>query len=186
MDDRSIVELYWDRKEQAIKETQRKYGSYCYSIAYQILHNREDADESVNDTYLGAWNSMPPHRPGHLGTFLGKITRNLSLKKWRSKTAAKRGGGLVELTLEELGDCIPSARNVEEEIEVRELAKVIDAFLRQLPEEDRHLFLCRYWYFESVKDLSRRFGFGESKVKMRLLRTRQKLADYLEQEGISL
>lgn len=186
MDDRQIVELYWNREEQAIKETQMKYGSYCYSIAHHILQNREDAEESVNDTYLGAWKSMPPHRPQYLSAFLGKITRNLSLKKWRERHAAKRGGGEVALTLEELKDCIPAPKTVEDEIEARALAEIIDSFLRDCPAEERQIFLCRYWFFDSVKEIAGEFGCSESKVKMRLLRTREKLRERLEQEGVAL
>ncbi len=186
MDDQKIVELYWRREERAITETKQKYGGYCYAIAYRILQNREDAEESVNDTYLGAWQSIPPHRPNLLSTFLGKITRNLSLKKWRTKNAAKRGGGEVALTLEELKDCVPAPRTVEEEVEVRALAAIIDDFLRGLPEEERDIFLCRYWYFDSVKEISGQFACSESKVKMKLLRTRKKLLERLEREEVAL
>lgn len=186
MDDRQIVELYWSREEQAIRETKEKYGNYCYSIAHHILQNREDAEECVNDTYLGAWRSMPPHRPRYLSTFLGRITRNLSLKKWRERHAAKRGGGEAALTLEELKDCIPAPKTVEEEIETKALAEIIDSFLRDCPAEERQIFLCRYWFFDSVKEIAKEFGYSESKVKMQLLRTRQKLRERLEQEGVAL
>ena len=186
MDDRQIVELYWRREERAITETKQKYGRYCYAIAYRILQNREDAEESVNDTYLGAWKSIPPHRPHLLSVFLGKITRNLSLKRWRNKTAAKRGSGEVALTLEELKDCVPAPRTVEEEVEVRALAAIIDDFLRGLPEEERNIFLCRYWYFDSVKEIGSQFGCSESKVKMKLLRTRAKLLERLEREEVTV
>jgi len=180
MDDRQIVELYWARDSRAIDETSRKYGGYCYAIAYRILQSHEDTEEAVNDTYLGAWQSMPPHRPAILSTFLGKIARNLSLKKWRASHTAKRGGGEVALTLEELGECVPSSYNVEQTVETRELAREIDAFLRSLPPTECDLFLRRYWYFDSVKEIATRFGFTESKVKMQLLRTRQKLLAQLE------
>ncbi len=186
MDDRQIIELYWQRNEQAITETQQKYGGYCYAIAYRILQNREDAEESVNDTYLGAWQSMPPHRPNPLSAFLAKITRNLSLKKWREKSAQKRGGGEVAMTLEELKDCIPAPNTVEQEVELLELAAIIDDFLRTLSKEERALFLCRYWYFDSVKEISVQFGYSESKVKMKLLRTRAKLLQRLQREEITL
>ena len=186
MDDHQIIELYWKREERAINETHQKYGGYCYAIAYRILQNREDAEESMNDTYFGAWKSMPPHRPQFLATFLGKITRNLSLKKWRTRTAEKRGGGEVEQTLEELKDCIPAPKTVEEEIEVRVLAEIIDNFLRQCSAEEREVFLCRYWYFDSISEISEQFGFSESKVKMLLLRTRKKLLKRLEREEVAL
>ena len=121
MEDDSIVNLYWARSENAISETSKKYGNYCYSIAYSILGNVEDADESVNDTYLDAWNNIPPHRPSILSTFLGKITRRISIDKWRGRTAEKRGGGEIVLVLDELSDCIPSNQNVEHEVEAAEL-----------------------------------------------------------------
>ena len=186
MDDSKIIELYWARDEKAIDETRTKYGRYCYAIASNILHNHEDCDECVNDTYLGAWNSMPPRRPQMLSTFLGKITRNLSLKKLRNRLADKRGGGEAELALEELEECIPSQHSIEEAILEEELTKILDTFLRKLPETERRIFLCRYWYFDSITSISTRYGFGKSKVKMMLLRTREKLRTYLEQEDIYL
>ena len=186
MDDKKIIELYWARNEKALDETRIKYGHYCHAIAYNILHNHEDSDESVNDTYLGAWNSMPPHRPQLLSTYLGKITRNLSLKKLRNRLTQKRGGGESTIALEELEECIPSQASTEDVILEQELAKIIDAFLRTLPDTERRLFLCRYWYFDSISDISKRFGYGNSKVKMTLLRTREKLRTYLEKEDIHL
>lgn len=182
MDDVGIVDLYWTRSENAISETSSKYGSYCYSIAYNILTNAEDADESVNDTYLDAWNSMPPHRPSILSTFLGKITRRISIDKWRGRTAEKRGGGEIVLALDELADCVPSSHNVEREIEAAELAKVIDNFVMSLPPMDRRVFICRYWYLDPIITISQQFGFTQSKVKMMLHRMRNKLLLYLEKE----
>ncbi len=140
----------------------------------------------MNDTYLGAWNAMPPHRPTSLNTFLGKITRNLSLKRWRAYSAVKRGSGEVALSLDELEECIPSASSVEEHLEAAELARMLDTFLDGLNEDDRRMFVCRYWYFDSVSDIAERFSFTQSKVKMSLKRTRDKLAIYLEQEGVQL
>ncbi len=186
MDDSSIVEMYWSRSEQAIEETKIKYGRYCYRIAYNILGNKEDSEESVNDTYLGVWNSLPPHRPQILSAFIGKLTRNISLKKWRDKSRMKRGGGQAELTLEELSECIPDGSNVEETMEAKELAGIINGFLRGLPLEDRRMFLRRYWYFDSIEDISSRFGCGKSKVKMKLLRTRNKLMERLAKEGVQI
>lgn len=186
MDDNKIIELYWTRDERALEATRTKYGHYCYTIAYNILHNREDSDECVNDTYLGAWNSIPPHRPQLLSTFLGKITRNLSLKQLRTRSAQKRGGGEAALALEELEECIPSQSSTEEAILEEELTKTLDIFLRTLPETERRIFLCRYWYFDSISAICIRYGFGKSKVKMILLRTREKLRHYLEQEDIYL
>lgn len=175
MEDEQIVELYWTRDERAIEETDIKYNRYCHSIAYNILRNNEDAEECVNDTYMGAWNSMPPHKPELLSAFLGKITRNLSLKKWRSVTADKRGGGETALTLDELQECIPHSDNVHEAIELKALAGIIDTFLRGIPDEERRVFICRYWYMDSIADICEQFGFGQSKVKMMLSRTREKL-----------
>ena len=186
MEDKEIIDLYWQRSEGAIAASDAKYGNYCHAIAYNILHNHEDSDESVNDTYLGAWNSMPPHRPQLLSTYLGKITRNLSLKKLRNRLTQKRGGGESTIALEELEECIPSQASTEDVILEQELAKIIDAFLRTLPDTERRLFLCRYWYFDSISDISKRFGYGNSKVKMTLLRTREKLRTYLEKEDIHL
>lgn len=186
MEDKDIVAMYWRREEDAISETRLKYGKYCYSIAYQILKNREDAEECENDTYLGAWNSMPPEKPFSLSAFLGRISRNLSLKKWRAKTAIKRGGKVVTLTLDELSECIPDSEGIDEIIELKELAMVIDSFLRALPEEERKIFIRRYWYFDSIIQIAGYFGYGQSKVKMQLLRTRKRLLDCLEKEGVYL
>ncbi|MBQ3085472.1 MAG: sigma-70 family RNA polymerase sigma factor [Clostridia bacterium] len=182
MTDRELVALYWERDEQAIVETGKKYGGYCHSIAYHILNNHSDAEECVNDTYYSAWNCIPPHKPSLFSAFLGKITRNLSLNRYRASTAQKRGGGVVEITLEELGDCIAAGKSLDEQIEGQALADCIDRFLRILPETERNLFLCRYWYFDSVKELCRQFDLSESAVKTRLLRIRRKLAEYLVKE----
>ena len=175
MEDDSIVNLYWARSENAISETSKKYGDYCYSIAYGILGNAEDAAESVNDTYLDAWNAIPPHRPTILSTFLGKITRRISIDKWRRRTAEKRGGNEITLALDELDECIPTKRSVEEEVELAELAKVIDRFVMSLPPVQRRVFICRYWYLDSISAISQQFGFSQSKVKMMLHRQRMKL-----------
>lgn len=186
LEDGSIIQMYWDRNEEAIGRTKEKYGRYCYSIAYGILSDKEDAEETENDTYLGAWDSMPPHKPDVLSTFLGKITRNLSLKKWRNKNAIKRGAGEVGLTLDELTECIPSAESVDKEVELKELGRIIDLFLRRIPENERNVFICRYWYFDSIADICKRYGYSASKVKMLLLRTRKKLRSKLEEEGINI
>ena len=183
MEDTRIVNLYWARSENAIAETSAKYGSYCYSIAYNILANAEDADESVNDTYLDAWNSMPPHRPAILSTFLGKITRRVSIDKWRGRTAEKRGSVEIMLVLDELSDCVPSSQNVEHEIETAELAKVINDFVMSLPPMDRRVFICRYWYLDPISAICQQFGFSQSKVKMMLYRQRQRLLSHLEREA---
>lgn len=186
MEDSQIVALYWDRDEEAIRQTQIKYGRYCYAIAYNILHSRQEAEECENDTYLDAWHSMPPHKPQLLSAFLGKITRRISLDKWRRSTAEKRGSGELPLSLSELADCIPDGKSIDENLQSEELAKLIDAFLRTLPPAERSVFLCRYWYFDTVADIAKQFGFGQSKVKTMLLRTRRKLKTYLEKEGITI
>lgn len=184
MDDTQIVELYWARKESAIEETEVKYGSYCRSIALNILHNPEDAAESVNDTWMDAWNSMPPHRPSILSTFLGKLTRRISIDKWRRTTAKKRGDGQLPLVLAELEDCISDGKSIEEETERKLLAEVIATFVKSLPETEQKVFLCRYWYMDSVSSIATRFRFSESKVKSMLYRTREKLRVRLEKEGL--
>jgi len=186
MEDAQIVQLYFDRSETAISETAQKYGKYCYSIAYNILASRSDADETVNDTYLGAWRSIPPHKPQRLGTFLGKITRRLALAKWKARTAQKRGGGETALALEELGECIPDHNTPERMIEMKELTQQLNSFLKTLPETEQQVFVSRYWYLNPVKDVAVRFGFTESKVKSMLSRTRKKLAAYLQKEGITV
>lgn len=183
MEDRQIVELYWQRRDDAIAETQQKYGGYCRAIANGILRNEADAEECVNDVYVSAWNAMPPHRPDSLPAFLGKITRRLALKRFRDSAAAKRGGGETALALEELEEVVPAGDSLEEQAAERELARVIDAFLGTLPAAQRRIFLCRYWYFDAVGDIARRFGCSESKVKMTCKRVRDKLALYLRKEG---
>lgn len=184
MEDLEIVELYWNRNEEAIKETSKKYGNYCYSISYNILNNNEDAQECVNDTYLSAWNAIPPHHPNFLSTFLGKITRRISINKCREKNALKRGGGEVVLSFDELEDCIGTNDYAKEELAAEELAKTINTFLSTLKEDERKVFVCRYFYFESIDDIAVRFMFTQSKVKMMLKRTRDKLKDYLVKEGV--
>lgn len=184
MEDIRIVDLFWARNENAITETALKYGQYCYAIAYNILFDKEDADESVNDTYLGAWNAMPPHRPSILRTFLGKITRRISLKKWRDSHRNKRGGGEVALALDELSECVPSNIKVEDEIIAAELSKILNRFIAELPVTERQVFLCRYWYLDSIEKISIDFYFSQSKVKSMLHRTRAKLLSHLKKEGV--
>lgn len=183
LEDDRIVELFWQRSETAIRETAAKYGGYCRYIAYNILYNREDAEESVNDTYLDAWNCMPPHRPSVLSTFLGRITRRISIDRWRRKHADKRGGGEMDLVLEELEDCAADSKTVEEEIEERETARMIREFLDTLPSVERRVFLRRYWYLDSIASIARDFDFSESKTASMLYRIRQKLRKKLESEG---
>ncbi len=186
MEDKEIIDLYLDRDEAAISATAKKYGNYCYTVAYNILYNKDDAEESVNDTYLGAWNSIPPHKPEVLSSFLGKITRYVSLKRQRDKHAQKRGGGELSLVYEELADCIPANHDIDDELEAKEIATYINAFLSALPAPERHVFICRYWYFDSIASISRQFGFRETKVKSMLFRTRTKLRDKLKKEGVMI
>lgn len=183
MDDEQIVVLYWERSENAIRETAAKYENYCHSIAFGILKNHEDANESVNDTWLDAWNSMPPHRPSVLSTFLGKITRRVAIDRWRRDTAKKRGGGEMMLLLEELTECVPAERTVEQDWELTELARTVNDFLLTLPEEKQRVFMCRYWYADSVSSIAKRTGFSQSKVKSMLYHSRKALREYLDKEG---
>lgn len=183
MKDERIIELYWARSEDAVVETANKYGKYCYSIAYNILADAEDADETVNDTYMGAWNSMPPHKPSVLSTFLGKITRRISINRWNKRSAEKRGRGEVPLALEELSQAVASSDTPEQVLTARELTQAIDRFLSSLPEQERDLFVCRYWFLAPLAEISGRFGFSLSKTKSMLFRTRKKLKAHLEQEG---
>lgn len=183
MEDARIVDLYWERSEHAIIETADKYGKYCYTIAYNILSNAEDAEESVNDTYLGAWNAMPTQRPNILSTFLGKITRRLSIDKWRSRSAKKRGGGEISLALDELDSCIPSGQDLEQIIEFQELTGQVNRFLAGLPKTERDVFVSRYWFLMPIKVISRKFEISESKTKTMLFRTRNKLRSCLQKEG---
>ena len=184
MEDMQIVDLYFARSEKAIDETARKYGKYLFSIAYNILSSNWDSEETVNDTYLGAWNSIPPHRPQRLSTYLGKITRRISLDKWKSLHTRKRGGGEVVLALEELGECIASSETPQQQVETQELTQQLNVFIKALPEIEQQVFVCRYWYLYSVKTIAKQFDFSESKVKSMLSRTRNKLKTHLQKEGI--
>lgn len=184
MEDSQIVALYWARSEQAVQATAVKYGRYCFAIAHNILSSKEDAEESVNDTYMIAWERIPPHRPSVLSTFLGKITRRVSLNRWRSNTSAKRGGGEVSLVLEELSECIPAEENVVRELEQKELTRALGRFLGALPETERDVFVSRYWFLAGIKEISAKFQFTESKTKSMLFRTREKLRIYLLEEGL--
>ena len=182
MEDQGIVELFFDRSEQAIVETDKKYGGYCYAIAYNILACREDSEESVSDTYLTAWNTIPPRKPNFLNAFLGKITRHISIDRWRKQNAQKRGGKEMILALDELGECV-AAQGLEAELSQRELARVLNSFLTALPETERNVFLCRYWYLDSIEAIVKITGFSQSKVTSMLHRTRGKLRKKLNEEG---
>ena len=185
MEDVEIVGLYWARDQLAIAESQQKYGSLCGGIAMNILHNREDSEECVNDTWGRAWESMPPQRPERLGAYLGKIVRNLSLNRWRMRRAEKRGGGEAEVLLSELGECLPEPGEgllCEEE----QLSSVIARWLEGLPEEDRVLFLRRYWYGDSLESTARAQGTGANYLAVRMHRLRRRLRSHLEREGVAV
>lgn len=186
MDDKSIVDLYWERDETAIVETQNKYEKYLFKVAFNVLSNSEDSNEAVNDTYLHAWNSMPDNRPSILSTFLAKITRRVSIDCYRRKTADKRGGSEYDLSLQELmesgfepGEC------ADNESEFEELGKAINAYLKTLSREMRMVFIRRYFHMDSVKDICVKYGFSESKVKSMLMRARNGLEKYLKKEGFN-
>ena len=184
MEDEKILDLYWQRDEEAIRATEQKYGRYLYAIAYRILGSRADTEECVNDVYLDAWERMPPHRPSVLSSFLGMLSRRRALDKWRRMHAARRGGREVALSLSELEECLPGEDGVTDGIEVQELAVRISAFLRTLPEVEANIFLRRYWYMDSIAAIARRYRFGISCTKMILFRTRKNLAEYLKKEGV--
>ena len=186
MEDQEIIRLYFDRDEKAIKETSDKYANYCFSIAYRILHDHMDAEECLNDTYQGAWNSIPPHHPENLAIYLGKITRRIALTLFRNKNTQKRGGGEITLSFDELSECIADKNTTKEQLDLKYLTETIDEFLFGIKPQDRKMFVCRYWYFESVEEIANRFHFSQSKVKMSLKRTRDKLKTHLEKEGITV
>lgn len=182
MEDSQIVSLYWQRDEVAIDHTEKKYGQYLTAIAYNILADREDSHESVNDTYLAAWNSMPPQKPQMLSTYLGKLTRRISIDLFRKRTSQKRGGSEYALSLEELGECIGS-NSTEEALDAQLLSQAIAGFLQTLSPEARNVFLCRYYYLDPVKKIAGYCGISEAKVKILLHRTRQGLWEHLQKEG---
>ena len=184
MMDAQIVDLFFARSEQAIQETDRKYGHFCFKIAWSILSNREDAEESVSDTYLAAWNCIPPTRPNQLGAFLAKITRHISLDRWRRRSAEKRGGGEVDVALEELEDCIAGSDTAEGTLQRKELQAALNRFLETLPERERAFFVSRYWYLRSVGEIAEKTGLSSGSVKTQLCRTRKKLRFFLEKEDL--
>ncbi len=186
MKDNEIINLYWSRDEAAITATADTYGNYCYTIAYNILYNNEDAEECLNDTWLKAWKSIPPHRPNRLSTYLGKITRNLSLDRYKLLTAQKRGMGQVELALSELEGCVPAQTDMEQIVDEMVLVNAIENFLYAQPRTERNIFIGRYWYLYSIRDLAGAYRMSESKVMSLLHRMRSKLKLHLEKEGISL
>ena len=186
MQDYEIVDLYWNRSEIAIKETDLKYGRYCKRIAINILSNNQDAEECVNDAYLGAWNAIPPQRPFSLLSFLGRIIRNIALDRYDYNNAKKRNNKF-DVLLSELDECLSqSSDNVENKYEEGEVAKLISDFLLSINSVSRNVFLHRYWYTDSISDIANNYGMSESKVKSILFRVRKKLKKYLEKEGIQI
>lgn len=185
MHDDDIVKLFWARSETAISELSSKFGHYCYTIAYNVLSNYQDAEECVNDTYLTTWTIIPPNQPNNLSAFIGRIIRNIALDKYDYNIAKKRNGTFDAL-LSELDECISSPADVEKQCSEGEIAACISAFLRKLDYENRNVFLRRYWYSDSVSNIAGRFEMSESKVKSMLFRTRNKLRFFLEKEGIEL
>lgn len=184
MEDDQIIDLYWARSERAIAETENKYGRYCHTIAYNILRNDQDAEECLNDTYIKAWNVMPPQRPNHLAAFLGRITRNLSLDRYRMNRAGKRAPGQLPLVLSELEDCIPAEESVEKIIDDMALTESLERFLYALPRLKRNIFIRRYWYLSSIKEIAQGYGMSESKTTSMLHRLRLQLKTHLREDNI--
>jgi len=183
MEDNRILELYQKRDETAIDETQKKYGAYLHKIAYNILCDREDSEESVSDTYLAAWNTIPPQEPRYFSVYLSKLTRRISIDRLRKNTAQKRTADT--LSLDEMSEAV-GREDVAGQVELRQLGEAIGKFLKDQPEETRHVFLCRYYYMDSVRDIAGYLGITESKVKVLLHRTRQSLRAHLEKEGYDI
>lgn len=186
MDDKNIIDLYFKRDEKAIKETKNKYENYLYTIAYQILFDREDSEECLNDTYLSAWNSMPPERPRILKLFLGGINRNHAIDIYRKKSSQKRGGSIYKISLEELGQVASTEGNPVDEVEFKALVKALNDFLNSKDELNRDIFICRYYFFDPIKNISRFFNLKENAVKARLYRMREELKEFLIKEGFEL
>ncbi len=186
MEDENIVRLYWERNEQAIAESSAKYGAYCGAIAGNILESHADAEECVSDTWLRAWQAMPPHRPALLSVFLGKITRNLAFDRYKQLRREKRGGGQMDAVLDELAECVSGADDPAKTCEARELAAEIDRFLLALPKDKRDLFLLRYWYADSIRRIAEKTGLSENSVSVSLSRVRASLKAHLHERGYDL
>ena len=184
MDDNAIIELFFARSEQAIRELDGKYGKVCHSLSYNILHSRQDAEECVNDAYLGTWDAIPPARPNPLLAFLCRIVRNLSLMRYHADRAAKRGGGSYTVALEELEDCLASPRTVEGDMEEQELVRLIEDFLETLSLENRVILMRRYWFSDSYGEIAAQTGLSEKNVSVRLTRIRKQLRHYFEERGV--
>lgn len=186
MDDLQIIDLYFDRSEAAIRETEIKYGSYCKKIAMNILSNEQDSEECLSDALLKVWNSIPPNRPQNLAAYIGKVIRNLSINRYKMKYAEKRAEGEFAVSLDELDDCIPGGDTMDEEERSKLIGKSISDFLRGQKELARKVFVCRYFYCDSVSEIAERFDISESHVKSMLLRLRLKLKTHLEREGVTV
>lgn len=186
MKDSEIIDLYLARNETAITATSEKYGNYCSSIAYNILHCKEDSEECVNETYLNTWNSIPPHKPNCFSVYIGKITRNLSLNRFKKYNTHKRGGGQTTLVLSELESCIPDKTDIEKNSDEALLVNALNEFLYSQSEQKRNIFIRRYWYIQSIKDIANAYKISESKVTSILYRMRGKLKIHLEKEGINI
>lgn len=186
MKDNDIVALYWERNEEAIAETQRKFGAYLSKVAYNILSDFEDSKECVNDTYLAAWNSMPTNRPSILSTYLGKIVRQISIDVFRKRNTLKRYASEYAVSLDELGDGFSDGMTPELALDAKLLDEAINRFVRELPDDARNTFIGRYYFFDSLKDVAAYCGMSESKAKSLLYRTRQSLKAYLVKEGFDL
>ena len=186
MEDTKIIDLYFARNEQALLETDQKYGRYCFTLANSILSNSEDSEEIVNDTYLKAWDAIPPRRPSVFKMFLAKITRNLAFTRWRSETAQKRGGTEMEIVLDELEECIPAPGTPEDQLKLKDLTMAIRAFLNTQSIREQNIFLRRYFFVEETEVIALRYGMRPDAVHRSLSRTRTKLKKYLMQEGYTV
>lgn len=185
MDDSKIIELFFERSEQAIIELSNKYGPICTRVAANILNNREDAEECVNDAYLGAWNTIPPQKPNPLLSYVCRIVRNLAIKKYHSNSAMKRNS-IYDVVLDELENCFPASNSVEDEFNAKEIAHIIDDFLETLNRENRVMFVRRYWHSDSIATIAESFHTSRHNVSVRLSRTREKLRKHLIKKGVSL
>ena len=186
MEDQDIIEMYFAREENAIKETDIKYGQFLLSLSLNILQIQEDSEECVNDTYLRAWNAIPPNKPSFFKAWLAKIARNLSYDKYRFKHMQKRKGDGVDIMLSELEDCLPSNMSIGKELEDKEIANIINIFLDNITKEARIIFVRRYFFGDDIVDIANRFNFSDSKVKSSLFRTRNSLREALLKEGVLL
>lgn len=185
MDDSAIITLFFERSEKAIAELSSKYGGRIFNTAFNILQNRQDAEECANDTYLGVWNAIPPQRPNSLLAFVCRIARNISVNRYKHDSAKKRGGG-YDLCLDELAECVSSSDNVESQYAAKELAALLDEFLDTLGKTNRMIFVRRYWYLDTFESIAKYFGLHESAVRMRLSRIRGRLKEFLKQRGVEL